>query len=372
MNRRITVCTICHNRVLNCLLRAGVDVHRVRPLGRTVSVEVPRAQVAAACACLDNICMQYTVERLGLAAVAAFLRRRPFLWITAALLSLVLIAALQVVWTVRIECPDDLYDAVHAAVATRYVAPRFRRSVDTEDIRAAVNRLEGVALVSVYTRGVYLYVEVKEELPKGEIVLSNGPIVAACDCVISRLVVERGRAMVQVGQSVRKGDVLIAPEYLLDAEADITAPTRAVGTVYGYTYPSATALYDEQTVHTLRTGAVKRTAQLVVAGHTLGDIAPCDYANYEIETQTITLSGLLPVQIERTIYYETATVTQFEPFEVAKEGIIEQCYAQIYAQLKKDVEILDKWCIIDNMGSVHRVRAYAKAEQIVGVYGNEE
>ncbi len=373
MTKRVEVCTICTNRILNALCREGVCVDKVRRKGRTLSFDVPLSSAADVRRCLDDMRLDYRIYDVGLSAVARFLRRRPVLWIGAALASLAIIVALQVVWSVRITCPDFLMPAVRQVLAEEGVlSPIFATKVDTRRIQSAVSTIDGVALASVYVKGVYLNVDVKEELPPAEIERYQGPIVAQCDCVISRVVVERGRAMVQAGQSVRRGDVLIAPEYLIDKDADVTVPTQAVGEVYGYVYPASTYLYDEEQVQTVPTGNVSRTAVIEVAGRRFGEGAPSPYASYQTQVDVIRLGGVVPVVIERTVYIETRQETRFAPWLVAKEEVLQYCYSQIESQIKKDVQILRKWCIIDTMGSIHRVRAYAEVEQMVGVYYDEE
>ena len=175
-----------------------------------------------------------------------------------------------------------------------------------------------------------------------------------------------------MGQSVRRGDVLIAPEYLLDKDAAITAPATAVGVVYGYTYPSAMATYDERSTVTVRTGETAKSAQIVWDGVALSPEIPSPYAEYEAETTRIALGGLVPIEVVRTTYFRTETVVEFRPWAVARETVVEECFTQILSQLKKDVHLRRKWCIINTMGSIYSVRAYAEVEQTVGIYCDNE
>lgn len=373
MAKRFEVCTACHSRVLNSLYHEGVSLSRVRVSGRTLSFTVPSASCAQVVDVLSRHCFSYTVRDVGPLAVLAFLRRRKALWITAIVLCLALVTASSVVWTVRVDCPESLSAAVHQALSEAgALSPRFRAGLDLDALRYTLSGIDGVSLVSLSVRGVYLQVDVKAELPDATILAPSGALVASCDCVISRVIVEQGRALVQAGDSVRRGDVLIAPEYLLDPDADVTAPTRAVGTVYAYTYPSYSYQFDEHVLQTTRTGRCTRTATLTVLDRSFGAISPSPYAEYATETQVFTLGTFIPVTVARTTYYETQTDVVFTPFLSVKEEITEYCYAQILSQLKKGVHISRKWCIIDNKGSIYRVRAYAEVEQTVSIYADEE
>lgn len=363
---------MCVGRVLNAFCRRGIAIGHVRTSRCRLRFDVCDSY-RQAIDCLDSLGVSYTQRRLGLGHVVRFLRRRPALWIGTVVACVVLVLCANVVWDTRIACPDYLADSVRAVLAECGAsAPVWRGNLDTDAIKHGVEGIEGVALVSVYRRGVFLQVDVKEELPKGQLQLSSGPIVATCDCIVSRVVVESGRAMVQAGDTVRKGDVLIAPEYLVDKEADVTVPSRAVGEVYGYTYPTVTTQYAERTFRTVRTGARHTEGLLMLAGRTFGTIAPSPYAQCEVEERTVVLGDVVPVEVHLTTYYETRQEEFFAPWATAKERVLEGCYLELTSQIKKDVQIRRKWCIIDNMGSIYRVRAYAEVEQTVGVYYDEE
>ena len=372
MAKRFRVCTVCRGRALNCLCRVGVPVRRVRSVGRTLTFCVPEAWAQKAARTLDGQCFDYSMCEMGLRALLVALRKRTVLWITALVCCLAMVAASNVVWTVRVDCPDGLSASVYEALSeSGALSPKFRNTVDLDALRRRLTAIDGVALVSVSVRGVYLQVDVKEELPKGIVATSDGAIVASCDCVVSRVVVERGRAMVKEGDSVRRGDVLIAPEYLVDPEADVTVPTQAVGTVYGYTYPTFTYQYDQHALRTVRTGECVRSATVSILGRTYGEVAPNPYAQCETQVEHFSLGAFVPIEVERTTYWETCTEATFAPFAVAKEDVVEYCFSQIQSQLKKEVQISRRWCIIDNRGSIYRVRAYAEVEQTVSIYADE-
>jgi len=372
MAKRFYVCTVCHNRALNYLYRAGVPLSRVRACGRSLSFTVSSREASLAASTLSDHCFTYTLGDVGIRSLFAVLRRRKALWIATVILCLALITASSVVWTVKVDCPDRLSAAVHDALSSSgALSPHFRATLDLDALRRTLSSIDGVSLVSLSVRGVYLQVDVKEELPAPSLATSSGALVASCDCVVTRVVVERGRAFVKEGDSVRRGDVLIAPEYLIDAEADVTVPTEAVGTVYGYTYPTYTYQFSEHTFVTSRTGEHRRTSTVSLFGQTYGALSASPYPEYEEDTQTFSIGTFFPLTITRTTYYETQTDDVFTPFPLIKEQIIEHCYAQIQSQLKKGVQISRKWCIIDNKGSVYRVRAYAEVEQTVSIYADE-
>ena len=365
MSRKVEVDSACVGRIVNDLCAHGVCVRRVCKRTKQFDFCTDNRFEPKVRAYMDKRRIGYRVQPKGAGRIAAFARAHLALWLALAVATVCLALCFGVVWRVRVQCVADLQPAVSEVVQP--CVRQWRWRVDCADLKKRLSALDGVALASVYVRGTTLVVEVKEELPKAEVhVPSVAPIVATCDCVISRVVVERGRAMVQEGQSVRKGDVLIAPEYLLDKNTMLTAPTEAIGQVYGYVYPTATACYSERTYTYKPTGQTLVGATLAVAGQQWGAVEPSPYAVYDTTVEVVRLQSWLPVEIVRTTYRELAVEEVFCPWESVKEEIVQECYAQIAATVKNNVQILRKWCIINNTGSVYSVRAYAQIEQQVG------
>ena len=365
MSRKVEVSSACVGRIVNDLCANGVCVRGVRKEGRRFCFCTDTRCMGAVRAYMERRCIDYCVQPKGVGRIGAFAARHWAMWVALAVVGVALALCFLMVWDVRVQCVEALEPAVSAVVApSRY---HWRWQVDCADLKQQLTALDGVALASVYRRGTTLVAEVKEELPKAQVnAPAVAPIVAVCDCIVSRIVVERGRAMVQEGQSVRKGDVLIAPEYLLDKNEMITAPGEAIGEVYGYVYPMVAVTYNERTFTTRTTGQSATYATLSVVGQTFGQPLPSPYRLYDTVTQVVRLQGWLGVDVVRTTYTELEQIEVFRPWEQAKEEILAECYAQIVADVKNSVQIVRKWCIINNTGSVYSVRAYAQVEQQVG------
>ena len=122
------------------------------------------------------------------------------------------------------------------------VGKRFS-SLNTDKIEVALlDSFDAIAWVNINRRGTVAYVEVVERKGAGaeentEARPSN--VVAVCDAVIEEITVKSGKAMVSVGDVVRKGDILISG--VIDSEG-ATSFIKAEGTVTGSVTGDVTAV----------------------------------------------------------------------------------------------------------------------------------
>ncbi len=119
------------------------------------------------------------------------------------------------VWDVRVEGEGvDNQDALLSELSTAglFVGARWG-SIDTSKIEARVLMdSDSVSWLNINRRGTVAYVSVVRrelhELPKEP--TGYASIVAVRDCIIEEITVKEGYATVKVGQSVKRGDVLIS------------------------------------------------------------------------------------------------------------------------------------------------------------------
>ncbi len=153
-------------------------------------------------------------ELLGIGG-CIYRSRRSYGALFALILSVfLLVFSSGIVWDVRIEGDEVDSEAVIAELAEcglysgRLWSTLDRSSVEVKMLGASenvswinINRRGGVAYVSVIKK------EVHEEPPEKQ---GYSNVVAACDAVIEEITVSSGIAAVSVGDSVRKGDILIS------------------------------------------------------------------------------------------------------------------------------------------------------------------
>ena len=147
----------------------------------------------------------------------AFLRHRKRYGIICALIiSLFLIfLSREVVWSVRVlDVDGDTENEIISDLADCGLSVgSFWRKTDLSRVEAAtLMKSDSLAWISINRRGTVAYVStvpktVADSPQRGE-VYSN--VVAARDCVIEKITVKSGIALVKVGESVKRGEVLIS------------------------------------------------------------------------------------------------------------------------------------------------------------------
>ena len=361
MRWRFVLQSVSAMRLLNDLSRADVKLDRVKREGRRLSFVVTGLDKGKVIAYLDEHGLAYRIRRASPMGLAYVGLKRPVLPLCALCLAVLLFLSFRLVWQIDVAGASSEINAQAQAIVAPYLG-KWQHSIDTDSLCRQLVALDGVAQASVTTNGVKLKVELLTSLPKGELIEEqNAPIVASCDCVIRSIVVERGRALVKVGDTVKAGDVLIAPEYLVDKNADVTVPCPAIGTVTGLVY------YEREEewyrFETLRqfTGKETRSAVIKVGDKTLGALAPNPYALGEETVESIATDWLLPLVVERHTYREVVQTTVERDWNAQKEGFEAAVLARLEENIKKGVHLERKWCIIKETGFGYKIYAYAQA-----------
>ncbi len=145
--------------------------------------------------------------------------RRPGLCVGALLGLLLFVLSSLVVWRVEVIGNDTLGDGEivsfleEVGVGVGAFAPRID---GTKAKNALLLRYPELSFVSLYVRGTTVSVEVREsegKPPVSETETGLANQVAAFDAIIERISVKAGRETVSVGETVKKGDLLISGLY---------------------------------------------------------------------------------------------------------------------------------------------------------------
>ncbi len=228
-------------RAATALLRAGLSAN-ISPDGRFAvsSFRVRRTKEALGS-------LSYEISPLcGLPGFALALWHRPGALAACLVLLILALIGADRVWDVRIERDGEDPDFSSAALigelesAGLSVGARWSR-IDRDEVEASfLSSSPTVGWISITRTGTVAHVKIRkktvyetEERPEG-----YANILAAEDCVIEEITVTRGYPVVSVGDTVRKGDLLISG--ILPAEAG-GGFCRAEGSVLGRLHESVQA-----------------------------------------------------------------------------------------------------------------------------------
>lgn len=216
------------------------------------------------------------------------------------------------IWRVEAVSLDGAADeallaALEQTAAEMGVYPGMpARAIDRDALAMAVlARWPELTHVSVRISGVFLRLEaaVEEATPEVYDISAGRDLVAARDAIIVYVEPLSGKANVKVGDTVRRGQVLIRGEERIDAEA--TRGIRALGKVIGRVWFTAEhRMPTEETVKTF-TGRTRVSARVRLGNWEWTLFEAEDFACQETETELLPIGGMyLPLQIERTIRRE--------------------------------------------------------------------
>lgn len=154
-------------------------------------------------------------------------------------------------------------------------------------------------------------------------------IVAFYDGVITRIVSLRGTPLVSIGQSVKKGDVLIKGE-LVFADGS-TMPVRAEGRVYAQVEVIGESIFNEYKTVYVPSGSVFRYTTYLFCGREIGRAKVIPYDFYETAFNDFPLSPM-PMLMRRVTVRELVA-------ETVKQQLSE-CLAELKEKALKDATAL--------------------------------
>ncbi len=335
-------------RLLRTAAAAGLvlgDVQRVDV--RAVRVRLPvwkRKRLLALC---ERYGWQVREVSPGMLLRAArMVRKRCTLGVAAALFVGLMYASSAMVWAVRVENAGENVAEVRRFLDEQGVLPgRFKRAFSTDALRDGLMlRLPGLSHVDVRFDGSTMVVSC-QGARSGEVTQIAGEaydIVAQQPGIITRLSVRSGTPQVQVGQAVRKGQVLIRGEERAGDGA--MSPQKAQGEVLARVFAQGEARVSLAQQRTVETGRIRTRVTIKSPWHerVVVDAKPFDSQDVSVERQSVV--GLyVPLWRRIETFAETIIVSERRSFaDVASQA---QGAAEKIAKLNcpTGVEILDKW-----------------------------
>lgn len=356
------------SRIINSFSSQGIRLYKIRKDERVLSLEVDLENERRVKDYLDECCVRYEIKRIkGEKRLFDIISNRPFLPIFAIVFIGLFCFMLNFVFEVELSgiervAMEDIEMILEEYALTK---PILKWNIDTKEINKRISEVEGVALSSVYIRGCVLYVEIEEELDKGIIDDEEfTPIRAKYDCIITSIYVERGFPMVTVGQTVKKGDILIDAYFMIDKESGARLPCAPKGEVKGRVFYEEEEEYYPRQIQEYRSGNYELDRVVSILGREIIKEIPSKLEEYEEERSYITLYplGITLCTIKR---YELKKKEIIIPFEQIKEEKIEEIYSKLDCYVKNNVVINNKWCIIRDNGESVTIKAYLETEEKV-------
>ena len=358
-------------RFLNLAKDAGVGVTHAR----RVSYTVLKAEVTArGYHKLQRIVPDkyaVTVEQQGGAPIMfRRLTLRTALLIGLVLAGIGIFTAAQFVWEVRVTGLEYREaKALKDELSAMGIRPGVWKSgIDAED--AGIKLLVGheeIAWIDIQIEGIVALVEVVPAELAPEVVDENTPqnIIATKDAIVESVTPLAGRAAVEVGDTVRAGDVLISglvwdegkPRMLFAAHGDVT------GSVW-YAGSASASIYKETRIPTGRT----YRQRVISIGPDNADIEPdCDFAVYDTRiVDRVNIGLFLPVYITEYEYSEVTLVQEPADFDTLSVYLEETAYFDALGYVPDDAKIVGHHAVYRLDGCIMSVAVYIHTNEDIG------
>ena len=256
-------------------------------------------------------------KRLGFLKLAERYRKRTGLAVGFFLALSLLILSSLFVWDITVEGTERISEQIilNALESRGLRLGAFVPSIDTEDAEEfLILDVDGLSFVSINCRGTVVQVEIREREKNTEIVDTQTPsnLIASADGQIEALRVTGGLITVKLGQTVKKGDLLVSG--IIDSAALGYRLVRARGEVLARTTLSYRVEIPFETTEKVYTGKFFSQKSVKIFSKTIKLFRKdsiCTSSCDKIESEKrIYLFGLikLPIFITETEYAEYENV----------------------------------------------------------------
>lgn len=202
--------------------------------------------------------------------------------------------------------------------------------------------------VSVVIKGTVLRIEVAEGVSKPKLVQKDKPcdIVATKDGVVKSIFVKAGLEAVKVGETVKKGQVLINGTVPVKNQEDNPRILHAIGDVMARTWYDGRQTVDTRLYERVRTGQKKDNVSLVLFSkkidifHKNSPFGEFDKVNIE-KSLCIGEDFVLPFGMVIERYYENNVMEKELSLDEAKKLAANSAYKKVSEEIPKDARIVD-------------------------------
>lgn len=373
-----------HTSKINSLIRKGFRPFNIECKRKCFSFNELSINEKSIIAFLDEMCYDYSIiKRVGVKHAAINLINNKSFFYGLIVSILILIISSLFVFQINIIGAENidkqlLKEAVKNSGVGRF---SFIYTIDKKAIEKNVLEIDGISSASVETKGVKLYVYIKEELPKEEIIDYTQPIPVQSlhDSIITRIIVLSGTALVENGDTVTKGQTLIAP-YITDNKGvdedneEVKIPVKATGIVYGRVWYKQSISLNEKEIIRQRTGNYIEIAepQYIIKSKTTPKIP---YKLYEIEQKKNYYNAFFPLIVTYTRYYELEEITLIRDKDDNNyNDLISKAYIELLDEMPNDAIIIRYWSIVKKVDNITLIDVYLETEQRIddgGKFGED-
>ena len=178
-------------------------------------------------------------KKYGLPFFVNKYRKRKIFVIAILVIAIFIFISTKFVWNIEINGNEKISKEEINALISEFGISKgiLKKDIDTEKISNSI-RLErdDISWIGISIKGTNVIVNIKEAIEVPEVIDKNEicNIIAKQDATISKIVVHNGTARIEVGQEVKKGDLLV--EGIMEGEHIEPRPVHADANITGVIY----------------------------------------------------------------------------------------------------------------------------------------
>ena len=272
-----------------------------------------------------------------------------------------------IIWKYQVLGQDKLSaQEIVDFVKENYSSNKLKLS--TKQVEGGIyHNFEEISFVSVIIKGQTMVINIKEKLLPEEIYGDFEPIVAEFDGKVKNIELVSGTSCVKIGDYVKKGDILVEPNYIdsfgqeqkVKADAKITLEVYAVGE---YTH-------FEERVEVKRTGRFVIIDEVQLFGltvYTNKEENTFSMSESEVKFKDISKNLLLPLKLKRTTIYELEKEYITEKYQDAEEKILQKAREKALENSPNYDKIIDEFYTVKHLSGTSTVNYVIVGEIIAG------
>ena len=351
---RVVICvkSLMPEKFLNAAAAEGARIFRVRKENdRQIFITTDGAGAEKIRALAEKARLEWRIDDVrGISAVYLALKKRPTLPAAFIVMTACLFVFLTRIWVIEMtSVTGDIPDSAGGCLENSGIAPGMRaKDIDTAHLALDISAAKGVARASVAKKGAVLEIEIVPEDAGPELFDADSArdLVAACDGVISAVEVKNGTAIVNAGDTVRRGQILIYGQER--AGGDAMNPIGALGRVEARIWAEGNAGENLLRTEKEYTGNFSRGLSVSILGKEIEIFGHENFQNCDIIVEEIPIGGLfVPLRIRRVTAWEYVPISVQADIRDVQASLAGRAIAGAEANMARmgmeNTEIIDKW-----------------------------
>ena len=271
------------------------------------------------------------------------------------------------IWSIDVKGCDNISKQEIIDFSYNNLPSRYKGNIDISSLETKLKKeFKQISSISISIVGQTLIINLNEAFLPNELKDEKEAIISEYDCLIKEIKLIQGTLNIKVGDVIKKGDTLVWP-YIIDSQGvkkDVVPKAEIKAEVW---YNSETKYY-EKYIERRKTGNkfIKNDVYFlnlpIYKQNKENSFKDFDRKVYKI---ALTNNFLLPMYLEKTIYYEVENIIHNESFEKEKEKIIKQAREKTLIFLQENAIITNENYTIKEEYGCYRINYFITTDCVI-------